>query len=54
MNLKRTPFSIQEKDLRDIDYAKEYPTITDLMEEQKVKNDKSHSVHHRRDLDSLG
>ena len=34
--------------------AKAYPTIADLMKEQKVSNDEGNSVHHRRDLDSLG
>tara|TARA_Y100001968_G_C18991478_1_gene541610 strand:- start:152 stop:337 length:186 start_codon:yes stop_codon:yes gene_type:complete len=54
MNLKRTPFSISDKKHRDIDYAKNYPTISDLMREQNVTNKDSVSVHHRRDLDSLG
>ena len=54
MNLKRSPFSIQDKNARDLDNAKDYPTIADLIREQKVSNENSHSVHHRRDLDSLG
>ena len=55
MNLKRTPFSIQNKKLRDIDYAKNYPTISDLMREQNVSNNEAKiTVHRRRDLDSLG
>ena len=54
MNLKRSPFSIQDKKLRDIDNAKDCPTISDLMREQKVSNDDRDTVHHRRDLDSLG
>ena len=55
MNLKRTPFSIQNKKLRDIDYAKNYPTISDLMREQDVPNNEVKiTVHRRRDLDSLG
>ena len=55
MNLKRSPFAIQDKNVRDLDNAKDYPTIADLMREQKVPNDDDgNTVHHRRDLDSLG
>ena len=54
MNLKRSPFAIQDKNERDLDNAKDYPTIADLMREQKVKQDYANTVHHRRDLDSLG
>ncbi len=54
MNLKRSPFAIQNKNKRDLEYAKDYPTISDLMRKQKVSNDNSSTVHHRRDLDSLG
>ena len=54
MNLKRSPFAIQDKNARDVDNAKDYPTISDLMREQKVPNYDGNTVHHRRDLDSLG
>ena len=54
MNLKKSPFSIQDEIPRDLDNAKDYPTIADLMREQKVPQDCSNTVHHRRDLDSLG
>ena len=54
MNLKRSPFAIQDENVRDLDNSKDYPTIADLMREQKVSNDKLNTVHHRRDLDSLG
>ena len=54
MNLKRSPFSIQDKNARDLDDTKAYPTIEDLMREQKVPQDYANTVHHRRDLDSLG
>ena len=54
MNLKKSPFAIQDKNARDLDNAKDYPTIADLMREQKVQQDYSNTVHHRRDLDSLG
>ena len=54
MNLKRSPFAIQDKKTKDLDNAKNYQTISDLIREQKVSKDKRNSVHHRRDLDSLG
>ena len=54
MNLKRSPFAIQDKNSRDLDNTKDYPTIADLMREQKVPEDDRNTVHHRRDLDSLG
>ena len=54
MNLKRSPFAIQDKNARDLDNTKDYPTIADLMREQKVLKDYANTVHHRRDLDSLG
>jgi hypothetical protein len=54
MNLKRSPFAIQDKKARDLDNVKDSPTIADLMKEQKVPYDEGNTVHHRRDLDSLG
>ena len=54
MNLKRSPFAIQDKKEKDLDNAKDFPTIADLMREQKVPQDDVNTVHHRRDLDSLG
>ena len=54
MNLKRSPFAIQDKNARDLDNGKDFPTIADLMREQKVLQDDRNTVHHRRDLDSLG
>tara|TARA_A100001388_G_C28516387_1_gene378803 strand:+ start:18 stop:182 length:165 start_codon:yes stop_codon:yes gene_type:complete len=54
MNFKKSPFAIQDKNARDLDNANDYPTITDLMRENKVSNDDTNTVHHRRDLDSLG
>ena len=54
MNFKVSPFSIQDKNDRSLDNKKDYPTIADLMKEQKVSNDEVNTVHHRRDLDSLG
>ena len=54
MNLKNSLFAIQNKSARDLDKAKDYPTIEDLMREQKVLKDEGNLVHHRRDLDALG
>ena len=54
MNLKRSPFAVQDKNTTDLDNAKEYPTIADLMRNQKVPQDDGNTVHYRRDLDSLG
>jgi len=54
MNLKRSPFAIQDKNARDLDNAKDFPTITDLMSQKKGSKHDANTVHHRRDLDSLG
>ena len=54
MNLKRSPFAIQDKNQRDLDNAKDYPTLADLMKEQNLSSDEAITVHYRRDLDSLG
>jgi len=54
MNLKKSPFAIQDKNTSDLDPTKEYPTITDLMREQNASSNEASTVHHRRDLDSLG
>ena len=54
MNLKRSSFSIKEKNQRDLDISKDYPTIADLMREQNILTDEENTVHYRRDLDSLG
>ena len=54
MNLKRSPFAIQDKNSTDLENVKDFPTIAELMREQKVTRDGTNTVHHRRDLDSLG
>ena len=54
MNLKRSQFSIQDKNQRDIDNLTDYPTLDDLMREQNVSSNDANTVHYRRDLDSLG
>ena len=54
MDSKRSPFAIQDENAKHLDNAKDYPTIKDLMREQKVPQDDGNTVHYRRDLDSLG
>ena len=55
MYLKTSPFSIQDNNIKDLDNSsRNYPTLDDLMTEQKIPSKKSETVHHRRDLDSLG
>ena len=54
MNLKTSSFAIKEKNQEDLINAKDYPTLADLMKEQNVSKNKANTVHHRRDLDSLG
>ena len=54
MNFKRSPLAIQDKNARDLDIVEDYPTIADLMKEQKTSIVDANTVHHRRDLDSLG
>ena len=54
MNLKTSQFEIQDKNERDLDNVKDYPTIADLMKEKKGSQYEGNTVHHRRDLDSLG
>jgi len=54
VNLKRSPFAIQDKNQRDLDNINDYPTLADLMREQNVSNCNADTVHRRRDLDSLG
>ena len=39
MNFKRSPFAIQDKNRRDLDNAKEYSTLADLMKEQGISTD---------------
>ena len=55
MNFKNLSISIQDKSINDLDnLSKEYPTLDDLMREQKILSKKANPVHRRRDLDSLG
>ena len=54
MKFQKSPFAIQDKNTRDLDNANDYPTIADLMREQKIPHEDAKAVHRRRDLDSLG
>ena len=55
MYLKNSPFSIQENNIKDVDNSsRNYPTLDDLITEQKIASKKAKTVHRRRDLDSLG
>ena len=55
MNLKTTPISIQDNSIKDLENSsRKYPTLDDLISEQNIASKKTKSVHHRRDLDSLG
>ena len=55
MNLKTSPFSIQDNNINDLENStRDYPTLDDLMTEQKIASKKTQTVHRRRDLDSLG
>ena len=56
MNFKKSQFAIQDKNSKDLDNAKDhdnaedFPSIAVLIR----KKGGSNTVHHRRDLDSLG
>jgi len=54
MNFKRSQFAIQDKNSIDLENEKDFPTIADLMREQKISSNEANTVHHRRDLDALG
>ena len=54
MNVRRSTYGIQKKNKNNVHNSNDCPTIADLMREQKVSSDSSNTVHHRRDLDSLG
>ena len=55
MILKNSPFSIQDKNNRDLDNgSQKYPTLDDLMKKENFVSKKTNTVHRRRDLDSLG
>jgi hypothetical protein len=41
MNLKRSPFAIQDKKKNDLDNTKEYSTLKELIEEKGISTDLS-------------
>ena len=41
MNLKRSPFAIQDKNSRDLDIAKDYSNLKEIVEEQGISTDSS-------------
>ena len=41
MNLKRSPFAIQDKNKNDLDNTKEYSTLKELIHEQGISTDLS-------------
>ena len=47
MNTKRLPLSIKDKDSKDFDDEKDYPTLADLMREQNISSDQLNTVHRR-------
>ena len=44
MNFKRSPFAIQDKNSKDIDNAKDYSTLKELVEEQVISTDLSEDL----------
>ena len=55
MNLKTSPFSIQDNKIKDLDNSsRNYQTLDDVMTQQKNTSKEAKTVHRRRDLDSLG
>ena len=41
MNLKKSPFAIQDKNSRDLDNENEYSTLRELIQEQEISTDLS-------------
>ena len=39
MNLKRSPFAIQDKNTRDLDNENEYSTLKESIQEQEISTD---------------
>ena len=39
MNLKRSQFAIQDKNLKDLNNANEYSTLKELIQEQEISTD---------------
>ena len=41
MNFKRSPIAIQDKNSRDVDKAKDYSTLKEVLQEQRISTDLS-------------
>ena len=54
MIFERSHFVMQDENTKELNDSNDYPTLADLMKDQKTSSYKSNTVHHRRDLDSLG
>ena len=54
VNMGKMPNTVLSKNSTDIENEKDFPTISDLMLEQQISSNEANTVHHRRDLDSLG
>ena len=54
MILKKSPFAIQNKNQRDLDNVNDSSDVSDIIIERNISSSESNTVHHRRDLDSLG
>ena len=39
MNLKRSPFAIQDKNKNDLDNTKDYSTLKELIQEKEISTD---------------
>ena len=54
MNLEGSKYTAKDKNQKSINYANDFPTLAELMKEQKESSNESNAVHYRRDLDSIG
>ena len=54
MIFERSHFVMQDENTKELNDSNDYPTLADLIKEQNISGDDTNSVHHRRDLDSLG
>ena len=48
MNFKRSSFEVQNKDQRNLDNAKDYPTIEDLMREHRAERERKMKEYEQR------
>ncbi len=54
MNYKKSKSAYQQNHSKEIDIAEDYPTYAELMRKKSISINEPNTVHHRRDLDSLG